>query len=352
MKTVATIVLITISLCAGTPGAIAHDAANADKTLVVDGAVKMTASQLDSLVGNQLLALRAEEYATKRRLLDERIAELLLDREAQRRGLTRDQLIEIEVAKKVPAVTDGEIAAVLESSRERFDTQPEAVAKGQIRDTLSRQREATRRAELVRQLRADAKVTVLLQPPRAPVPPQAGPSKGPESARVTIVEYSDFQCPFCARSAAVLRAVAAKYGDRVRMQFRHFPLPMHRDAGRAAEASMCADDQGQFWPMHDRLFAGQKAGFSNDVLKQYASDVNLDRARFDSCLDSGVHTAAWRTSVAEAKQLGVSSTPTLFINGRFESGAIPLEPLSEIIDAELARDGPTPVDAQRGTPLR
>jgi len=328
--------------------ALTHGAEAERDSLVVDGVVRITKSELDTLLGNRLVALRAEEYRIISRTLDARVEARLLELEANDRRIGVEQLVEIEVNGKIAPVTESDIAAVLEASRERFEGQPSDEARSQIRDLLVKQRRISRRRDFVGALRSRGNVRVLVAPPRVTVGNAPGPAKGPTSAPVTIIEYSDFQCPFCSRGAATLRAVAAKYGDRVRIEFRHFPLPVHPDAAKAAEAAMCASEQGMFWEMHDSLFANQKAGFSRDSLKRYATDVGLDRAQFDTCVDSGRHSSDVEKSVEAATRAGVSSTPTFFINGRYESGALPLEPFSAIVDEELrAATSRTPASASR-----
>src|SRR5262249_6614274 len=156
------------------------------------------------------------------------------------------------------------------------------------------------------------------------------------NAPVTIVEFSDFLCPFCRRAQPTLSAIEKRYGDKVRFAFRDYPLEqLHPGATRAAEAARCATDQGKFWPYHDRLF--QKATASPDDLKTYAGEVGLDVAKFNECFASGKHAAAVQKDMHEGSRLGIGGTPAFFINGRMVSGAQPLEAFAQIIDDELAR---------------
>jgi protein-disulfide isomerase len=160
------------------------------------------------------------------------------------------------------------------------------------------------------------------------------PFFGPENAQVTIIEYSDFQCPFCARAVPVLDQIKSVYGDSVKFVFKDFPLSFHQFAQKAAEAGQCANDQGKFWELHDMMFANQG---SIDVgsIKGYASSLGLDTEAFNACLDSGKYAAEVQQDFNEGKAAGVSGTPTFFINGQKIVGAQPFSAFQQIIEQEL-----------------
>jgi protein-disulfide isomerase len=158
---------------------------------------------------------------------------------------------------------------------------------------------------------------------------------GPPSAKVTIVEFSDFQCPYCSKASKTVQQVREQYGDKVRVVFKHHPLPFHDNASLAAQAATEANAQGSFWPFHDRLFSNQK-GLARADLEAAAQALGLDMARFRNALDSGVHKAHVEQDTAQAMALGATGTPAFFINGRFLSGAQPLETFKQAIDEELA----------------
>jgi protein-disulfide isomerase len=158
------------------------------------------------------------------------------------------------------------------------------------------------------------------------------------------VEFSDFQCPYCARANGVLKQVEQRYAGKVRVVFRHFPLPSHKEAAKAAEAAGCAGAQGRFWEMHDKLFANQRAQAASD-LKRYAAEIGLDGGPFDRCLDSGSYAKVVEEDVAEGRRHGVTGTPTFFVNGRLLSGAAPFEVLALAIDEELERLAVKPAGA-------
>ena len=177
----------------------------------------------------------------------------------------------------------------------------------------------------------------MLEPLRADLRVPAGaPARGPESAPVTIVEFSDFQCPFCVRAQPTLQRLRETYGDKLRFVFLDFPLEIHPQAPKAHEAAACAGDQGKFWPMYDRLFAsGGKLEVAD--LKSYAGELGLDGAAFGTCLESGRHSAATEAALQEGQRHGVTGTPAFFINGRLLVGAQPFEAFAQVIEDELSR---------------
>ena len=169
---------------------------------------------------------------------------------------------------------------------------------------------------------------------KVPVPDSA-PSKGPKTAKVTIVAWSDFQCPFCSRVVPTLKQIEDTYAKDVRIVFRHQPLPFHNNAKIAAEASMAAHEQGKFWPMHDKLFANQQA-LDRGSLEKYAQELGLDMGKFKAALDSGKFRAQVEADSAQGNEVGANGTPTFFINGREFVGAQPFEAFKQVIEAEKA----------------
>ena len=180
-------------------------------------------------------------------------------------------------------------------------------------------------------------------PPPAPTGPvfvdtKGSPFKGAADAPVTIVELSDFQCPFCSRVNPTIDQVMKTYPGKVKVVFKHLPLPFHKDAPLAAEASLAANAQGKFWEYHDKLFANQKALKRSD-LDRYAQELGLNMAQFKADLDTGKHKAAVDKDLADAKKAGVNGTPNFLINGQAVKGAQPFEAFKAVIDAKLAEAG-------------
>ncbi|WP_426753517.1 thioredoxin domain-containing protein [Myxococcus sp. Y35] len=302
---------------------------------------KITYKELNERLQEPLANLEKQKFQLLKRGLDGMVTEKLVDAEAKKRGMTQDQYLKAEIDDKVPAPTEERIKEVYDGAAGQL---PEGSTfeqmKPQIVEFLTQQPKQERAQALFEELRKAANVQVTLpEPPRPPavrkqVAATGAAKGGPENAPVTIVEFSDFQCPFCGRANPVLAQVQQEYGDKVRIVFRHFPLDFHKEAPKASEASLCAQDQGKFWEMHDLLFANQQA-LGVDNLKKYAADLKLDTAKFNACLDSGEKAAIVQKDLADGKQAGVSGTPAFFINGILLSGAQPFDEFKSIIDAEL-----------------
>ena len=300
------------------------------------GGRTITTAELDAMARDRLIRVRNEEYTVRRQVLDEYLTRLLLEQEAAGRGVTVQELTRVEIDAKVAPVTEEQARVVLESRGARNPGQTEAQALAQIESGLRQTRRTEARRRFVDGLRTKSGVQILLEAPRASVNVANAPSKGPATAPVTIVEFSDFQCPYCRSVTETLRKLQARYADQVRIVYRDFPLPNHTEAPKAAEAAACAHEQGRFWEMHDTLFDNQ-SGLQVPDLKRRAAEIGLNTVRFDECLDSGKFSATWQQNRAEGQGYGVSATPTFFINGRMITGARPLEAFAEIIDEELAR---------------
>src|SRR5215471_17476794 len=167
------------------------------------------------------------------------------------------------------------------------------------------------------------------------VPLSSAPIEGPESAQVTIVEFSDFQCPFCGRVVDTVKQIEKAYGKKVRIQFRNNPLPFHDKAQLAAEAAVAAGAQGKFWEMHDKMFANQQK-LDRPDLEGYAKEIGLDMTKFKAALDQGTGKAQIQADKALAAQIGASGTPSFFINGRPVRGAVPFDTFKKTIDEEIS----------------
>lgn len=160
--------------------------------------------------------------------------------------------------------------------------------------------------------------------------------KGPASAKVTLIVYSDFECPYCFNHKGTIDKIVQNYGNQVRVVFRHYPLSFHPNAQKAAEASECAAEQGKFWEMHDKIFAANEAGTMGiEKWKEEAKKLGLNTKKFNECLDSGKYTSEISTEEEAGLAAGVEGTPATFVNGELVSGAIPYEQFKQIIDSYL-----------------
>jgi protein-disulfide isomerase len=317
--------------------------AAASDVLALIGGEPYTAQDLEQAAGPRLFQARSQEYQARRQILDEEIDHRLLDREAASRQLTIQELLKQEVAAKVAPVTPAEQKAYYDSNKGRIGPMSEADAFVRIEIGLRQQRTNERQLAFLDALRVKAGVRVLLDPPRLQVD-MAGddPSRGPADAPVTMVEFSDFQCPFCARAMATLKKLDEAYPGKIRLVYRDFPIvQIHPHSARASEAAGCARDQGKFWAMHDAIF-GHQDKLEDADLKKNAADIGLDAAQFAQCLDSGRHRPEWEKDAADGERYGISSTPAFFINGRLLVGAQPYENFARLIDEELAARQPPP----------
>jgi len=296
----------------------------------------ITMRDLERALAPQLAKLQEQKYQLMQSKLDELIEGRLLEQEAKRRGMTVEALLKAEVLSKVPKVTETEVATFISENKARLKGEGADIS-AKVRDYLTSQKEARQRRVYVAGLLQGAKVATFLQEPepiRITVKAE-GFAKGPKDAPVTLVEFTDFHCPFCGRAVATLKDVMREYDGKIRWVFRDFPIAsLHPMAAKAAEAARCAGEQGRFWEYHDLLFEGQSQATIKD-LKRSAEQLKLDPKSFGQCLDSGKHQAAVEADVQEGARLGVTGTPTFFINGRILVGAQPLESFRRIIEAEL-----------------
>lgn len=300
------------------------------------GGVSITAAQLEEKVGTRLIGLRTQEFLFKQQALEEMIAALLLEKEAASRRVSVPELIRAEVEEKAAPVTEEEKRRDYERARPRLGNKPEAEAMKAIEANLRRRHVQERSERFVAELRAKTDVRVLLEPPRVNVDRDGTQAKGPKDAPVTIVEFCDFQCPYCARMVPTLKRLEQRYGGTLRLVFRDYPLPFHAQAPKAAEAARCASEQGKFWQMHDCLFENQtKLGVAD--IQAHAAELGMDTAAFAACLSSGIHAAGWKEDMDQGSAYGVTGTPAFFINGRFLNGARPYEEFVQVIDDELER---------------
>ena len=306
-----------------------------ERVLAEVGRDVITAETLDRALGPRRYRSERQRYEFQRQKLDELINDKLLEQEAARRGISVQRLKDTEVKPRV-RVTPQEVDAFY---REHKDSIPasESVAKETLERYLEQQGELEATKRLLERLRAKTRVHVKLEPPAGLADSLVGPGtlvKGPPDAPITIVEFSDFQCPFCASAQPVLKQVLEAYPNDVKLVFRHFPLERHPEAKIAAEAAECAARQGKFWEYHDRLFASPSA-ISVIHLGVIAEEVGLDRPTFSTCLETGASRTRVNEDLERGVRAGVTATPTFFVNGRMVEGAQPFLTFKQIIDPYL-----------------
>lgn len=294
---------------------------------------KVKASEAFSGVKTRLFDLEEELYRTKEQAIHEFIDQRLLEAESKKQNVTVEQLLEKEAGGAEADVSDKDVETFLASKG--LTLSDPRIRKDDVKDYLKYRQKFEKRQAFVGKLRDAAKVKILLKEPEAPKlsPVVEGfPTWGSSKAPVTIVEFSDFQCPFCARAVPTLERIKKEYGpDKVRLVFKDMPLPSHDRANPASNAAHCANEQGKFWEMHNILFENQSK-LSDADFKDHAKTLGLDAAKFAECYDSKKYQAAIDKSRTEAEKLGISATPSFVINGVLIQGAQPFEKFKEKID--------------------
>jgi protein-disulfide isomerase len=284
--------------------------------------------------------LQQQLFELRRQRVSELIDRRLAAREAARRGTSVQELLEAEVTTKAVVSEEEAKAYVAARPGEFRERDPLEARVAQARARMAGLKLRTRRQEFFAELRSRARISDYLQPPepyRAPVDAKGERVRGPAAAPVTIVEFSDFHCPFCRRVQPALDRVRATYGDKVRLVYRDFPLDAtHAGARRAAEAARCAGEQGKFWEFHDVLYRNE-ADASDAALGRLAGQAGVEGAALLACVASGRQAAAVSADGRAGAALGVNSTPTFFVNGRPLAGARSFESFSRLIDEELGR---------------
>lgn len=308
-------------------------------TYAVVNGKEIKAKDVLERIKNDLAELERNTYELKKRATEEFVQKALLEDEAKKQGTTVDKLMTQFDNLRDKEVTKEETAAFL-SARNLNESKLSKQERESVPQIIKMQRVYEARQKFVNDLRAKANVQYKIpKPVEKQVDVAVGniDPQGKKEAKVKIVEFSDFQCPFCARGKARIDEIAAKYKDKVVIYFRNFPLEsIHQKAFHAAEAGLCAQDQGKFWDYHNKMFDNQANLEEKDLLK-YAKDLKLDEAKFSECLKSGKKAADIRKDMEEGMKVGVNSTPTFFVNGYAVRGAVPLEQFSEIIDEQLAK---------------
>ena len=308
-----------------------------DSIVAVIHGREIRAAEVDSYIAPQLHALRQNMYDLQRNMLETLLNKIVVEEEAKRRGVSVEELRQSLTAHVT--VTADEVADAYANAASRT---PVGIPDGtdvreQIKSSILAQKRADAFRTAVTELRAAQSVDIRLQTP----PPlrlgvtASGPTRGTANAPLTIVEFADFECPYCRQMTSTLDKVLAEYGDKVQFSYRHLPLPNHRFAFKAAQAAVCADQQGKFWDYHARLFKATRE-LSTETLAEIARELKLDTAQYAGCMSGEASRKVVSADVQEALKLGITSTPTLFVNGRMVRGAAPPEELKKILAEELA----------------
>jgi protein-disulfide isomerase len=294
----------------------------------------------EALVGEDKLDffdLKKREYELKMDRLNKLIVDKMVGDEAKKANMPLNDFIDKKIAGGDMKVSDKDYKKFVAEKHI-----PEAQINPQIKERIMSYLQSQKKQDMVDQyvakLTKNNPVEVYFQKPKMQVAVEAGkaPSFGKDGAPINVVEFSDFQCPYCARGADTAHELKKKYGSKVRFAFRQFPLPMHKDARPAAEASMCINEQGtdKFWKFHDIAFKNQDK-LDGAGLEKIAHDVGANVDKFKECFNGKKYSQYVQEDMAYGEKIGVKSTPTFFVNGQLISGALPIESFAEIIDEEL-----------------
>lgn len=320
----------------GAVGTTASISSLPDVVATIDGQ-PITSKDLEEQAAAQLGKVKAQIYEVHRMTLDGIIGDKLVEKAAKTAGKTPEEFIKLEVDDKVTPANDAEMKAFYEQRKAQMGGKKFEDIKGQIAQYLAGMKRQQAEQALGKKLRDGAQIKINLEPPRVKVEIGEGtPTRGPKDAKITIVEFTDYECPFCGRARGALKQVLDTYKDKVQYALRDFPLSFHQNAVKAHQAAYCAKEQDKFWDMNDKLFSNQQA-LGLDKLRGYAKELGLDTAKFDACLDSDKYIDKIRANQAAGAAAGVSGTPAFFINGIPLSGARPFSEFQKIIDAELAK---------------
>jgi protein-disulfide isomerase len=298
--------------------------------------VKITLAEVDKKAAGRLARVRDEEYEARKQALEELVADKLIEKEAATRGVSAEALLKAEVDGKVKKPEKSEIESLFTLNKDRVGGRSLAEVAPQIERQMLAQRLAERRTAFREELKSRATVQLDLPQPRTALTiPADAPSLGPKDAKVTVVEFLDYQCPYCHRVQGVVDDIVGRYAGKVRFVHRDFPLDMHPQAAVASRAAHCAGEQSRFWEYHKNLLT-VPGDMSEQDLKTRAASVQLNAGKFGSCLASDRHGQRVQETMDYGVQLGITGTPTFFINGRRLVGVRPIEDFRAAIEAELA----------------
>jgi protein-disulfide isomerase len=283
-----------------------------------------------------------DAVASARRIaLENHVTDTLVQAEAAKAGVEKDAWMKAEIDKRVPEPSDADIQAFYDGQKAKMGDQlpPLEMVRAQVVSFLKREKAEAAVDDVIGTLLKNAKLERRLPDVRSPPVPLDNdaqtPVKGKAGAKVRLVEFADFQCPYCSRAAETVKQLAAKYGDRVEFSYRHFPLrSIHPDAQRASEIAMCAGEQGKFWEAHDALYAHQET-LDEASAKRFVVEAGTDAAKLDECLAAGRGTKMVETDVKAGELAGLEGTPSFFINGRAFTGNPSVSGLSQALDEEL-----------------
>ncbi len=303
------------------------------------GDISISEAELYQGIESELYEAEMKIFDIKFSRMNQLVIEKIIKADPKSKGLTTDQYFDKFISSKI-VVSEKEVQEFIEA-RKIPTSQINEGLKGKIKEYLGKQKKADAVNMWLAEKTKKTGIEVFFEKPERPyfeVDPSNAPFFGSKNAKVTIVEFSDFQCPFCAEGAKILKQLKKKYGNKIKVVFKQYPLPFHTQAKKAAVAALCMNEQKTdlFWKMHDKMFADQSK-LAPAALKQTAKELGANAEQFNKCLDDNKYIAQVEKDIQQGKDIGVKSTPTFFVNGKLVAGALPVDVFSELIDSELAK---------------
>lgn len=331
---------VSITATAVGPATATSDSAKSGSPVATIDGQPIFESDLAAAVESRLMPLRAQErsqeYQIKKQALENLVDQKLIEAVARKKGLSTDKLLEQEADAKVADPADAEVYAFYLGARRQWGDRSFDDVKAQVKASLKQAKVEQARQDFYKRLHKQSQIAILLEPPRVNVAYDPARVRGNPKAPIMIVEFADFQCPYCKAAEPTLDAVFAKYKGQVAISYRDFPLAsIHPHAQEAAEAARCAEEQGKFWQYHDLLFANQDK-LDHDGLLQEAASLKLDEKQFAACLAAQKYKAEIAQDEQAGRSAGVNGTPAFFVNGVFLNGAQPQSVFEDSIDDALA----------------
>jgi len=296
----------------------------------IDG-TRLTLAQFESQRPSALFQARNNFFEVEKQAVQAYIDDFLLERQAQKENVIVAELLERHVNSTIAKDPD---ETALRVYYEGLDTkEPFEAVRDKIIEHIREVRLAKAKTAYMQSLRSQAKISLELEAPRIEISLKNTSVRGPADAPLVLVEYADYECPFCQQVQPTLDRLETDFKGRMAFAYKDMPLPMHPHAQKAAEASRCAGLQGKYWEYHDLL--SKDKGFEVPQLKAAASQLGLETAAFDKCLDSGQQANAVKSTQDEAQKLGLQGTPSFFLNGRFFTGNLSYDQMRQIMQDEL-----------------
>lgn len=309
------------------------DFSQGESTVLIEvNGAKVTLRDLEQKRSSALFQARTAYYDAERKIIQEYVDDFLLEQQAKKEGITVAELLERHVNATLPKDPTDDVLRVYYEGVDT--TEPFETVRGKIIEALRQRRMAKAKNAYLQTLRAQGPIVIRLAPPRAPISMKDVPVRGSANPPITLLEFADYECMYCQQMQPTLEKLEKEFKGRIAFGYKDYPLPMHPNAEKAAEAARCAGAQGRYWDYHDLLFSTKQV--DPPALNTAARTLKLDTSAFDTCLDSGAMAEAVKQQAAEAQALGVQGTPTMLVNGRAVSGAPSYESVRAVILEELS----------------